>query len=120
MVCSLERPGIRTIPAHPVRVWSVAFSPDGKTLASAAGDWSGSGGPGGIKLWDRATGRERAALNTDGPTVFSVAFSPDGRILASGGREQEVRSWDVASGRLIRSDRGHEEVVRSVAFHPDG
>jgi hypothetical protein len=121
VVCSLRPRGIRAlIQAHPVRVWSVAFSPDGKTLASAAGEWFDNGSTGEVKLWEPATGRERAVLHTDGPTAFTVAFAPDGKTLAAGGRDQEVRLWDVHSGRLIRVMRGHQEPVRSVTFHPDG
>ena len=98
----------------------MAFSPDGKTLASAAGEWVESGHSGEVKSWDLATGRERAALYADGPTVFTVAFSPDGKTLASAGRDQMVRLWDAASGRLIRILPGHQEPVRFVTFHPDG
>jgi WD40 repeat protein len=98
----------------------VAFSPDGKTLASASGEWSGGIGSGGLKLWDLATGRERAALDVGGNDVFSVTFAPDGRTLASGGRDEVVRMWDAASGRLVRALLGHGELVRSLAFHPDG
>jgi WD40 repeat protein len=98
----------------------VGFSPDGKTLASGAGEWQGSDGSGGVKLWDVSARQPRAALEEGGQTVFCVAFSPDGKTLASGGRNQVLQLWDVASGRLIRSLLGHEGLVRSVVFHPNG
>jgi len=63
---------------HTSLVISVAFSPDGKTLASASWDET-------IKLWDVATGKEQATLKGHTDAVWSVAFSPDGQTLASGG-----------------------------------
>jgi WD40 repeat protein len=121
VVCPLKPRGIRTvIQGHSGRIWSVAISPDGKTLASAAGEWSGSNRGGGLKLWDLASGRERAGLSAAGDDIFSVAFSPDGKTLASGGRDKTVRLWDAASGRLLHICRGHDGLVRSVTFHPDG
>jgi hypothetical protein len=52
--------------------------------------------------------------------VTSVAFSPDGRILASGSRDETVKLWDVASGRELRTLKGHSNIVHSVVFSPDG
>jgi WD40 repeat protein len=70
----------------------VAFSPDGKTLASAGDDQS-------VKLWDVATGQERASLRGHGQAVMSVAFSPDGRTLASASADKTVRLWGMATGK---------------------
>ncbi|WRZ78365.1 hypothetical protein OG251_43280 (plasmid) [Streptomyces sp. NBC_01237] len=91
-------------------VLSVAFSPDGRTLA--IGDF------GDARLWDVASGKARTVLTGRDP-VDSVVFSPDGRTLAIGYDEQ-VRLWDVASGKIRTTLTGHSDSVDSVAFSPDG
>src|SRR5262249_48699747 len=96
---------------------SVAFSPDGKTLAAAS--WLGAK-DGGVKLWEAATGPERATLRGPTGVVVSVAVSPDRKTLATGSLDRTVRLWDGATGKEYAVLKGHEGGVYAVAFSPDG
>jgi WD40 repeat protein/serine/threonine protein kinase len=106
-----------TLTPHP-RGWArvAAFSPDGRVLATGSQF-------GVLKLWDAATGEERAELQPSDRGmnwVFCVAFSPDGKLLASGDRWGTVKLWDVSARKLRLTLEGHTQAVLALAFTPDG
>jgi RNA polymerase sigma factor (sigma-70 family) len=108
----------------PDEVRSVAFSPDGKTLAVA--------GPGAtVRLWEVFTGGRRVVLErrpvarprTTGPSgtdLEALAFAPNGRTLAAGGSDATIWLWDLATGRELARLTGHRGPIRSLAFSPNG
>lgn len=104
---------LKTLPGHQNWIWSIAFSPDGKTLASGSVDRT-------IKLWDIHTGTCRDTLvgHTDG--IWSVAFSPDGDKLASSSEDRTVKLWHISSRSCCYTFTGYDNGVRAITFSPNG
>jgi WD40 repeat protein len=98
---------------HDNIIAGLAFSPDGKWLASAS--WDNT-----VKVWDAQTGAPRYAPFAHDDRVNAVAWSPDGRWLASGDQTGKVYLWNAQSGAAIYPLEGHKSAIYGVAFNPDG
>jgi WD40 repeat protein len=95
-------------------VSQLAFSPDGKTLATVS--W----GEEVARLWDVGSGRQRHTLRGHTWNMQSLAFRPDGKVLATGSRDRSVRLWDPVTAGPLSSERTHTDPVTALAFSADG
>jgi WD40 repeat protein len=120
----LKGPRIRAkLQKHAGSAYSLAFSPDGKMLASGSRDRT-------VKLWEVATGNGIATLEGHAGSVWSLAFSPDGKMLAAGsgrldaqGRQYlsgELTVWNLGNLLAKQTIQGHRKLVNALAFSPDG
>lgn len=100
------------------RVNAVRFSPDGKLLATGAGEPTRSGE---IKLWNVADGAfVREIPNVHSDAVLSLEFSPDGKFLASSSADRFARVVDLASGKVVKAFEGHTSYVQAVGWKASG
>src|SRR5438445_13431938 len=88
--------GVRMLKGHQGSVLGVAFSPDGKTLASCSRDKT-------VKLWNLATGELKRTLTEHTADVYDVMFSPKGDLMASAGRDKVIRLWEMPAAEVIRT-----------------
>jgi hypothetical protein len=93
-------------------VYALAISPDGKTVATSAGN--------GVMLWDAQTGKKGNSFFGPVGTVYALAWAPDGKTVATGGGGNDITLWDGETGKAKSTLKGHDDIVRSLAFHPDG
>ncbi len=100
---------------HTDAVYSVAFSPDSKLLASAAGDRT-------VKVWNVATGKRLFTLSESTAELYSVAFSPNGKQIAAGGVDKTLRTWNItpSGGKLVKAAFAHEGPILRVVYARDG
>jgi len=98
---------------HDKFVWAVAFSHDGKMLASGGADKT-------IKLWNIKEGKMLATFSGHESGVLSVAFSPDNKMLVSSSGDKSIRLWDVKEQKMVGSLIGHDRNAHSVSFFSDG
>src|SRR3954452_20467264 len=98
---------------HDRMVIGLAYSPDGKYIASAG--WDNL-----VRLWDAKTGKEVRRFEGHKGPVYGVTFSPDGKRLVSNGQELTIRVWEVATGKLLRELSGHNSPHARFVFTPDG
>jgi WD40 repeat protein len=103
----------RLLSGHKGTVMAVAYSPDGRTLATGSYDQH-------VGLWNTADGKRLDWLVGHTKPVRAVAFSPDGRLLASGGSDHTIMLWNVAERKRMTSWNAHERPIRALAFSPDG
>jgi len=104
---------VNTLQERQPRIFSLAYSPDDKTLAF--GTESNT-----VSIWDVAAGKERFVLNGHSDQVRSVAYSPDGKLLATASLDKTIRLWDAATGEELAKLELSEALVVGVAFSPDG
>jgi WD40 repeat protein len=111
---------MRSLGSHRLPVLAVAFSPDGKLLASGTGAFHEGRIVGEVKLWDPQSGELKRTITVAHGTVYSLAFSPRTGALAAASGDGVVTLWNAQTGSLEQTIQVQKEPVLRVAFSPDG
>ena len=98
---------------HGQEINDVAFSPDGRRLATSSKDRT-------VKIWDMENGHELLTYKGHRDHVRALAFSPDGKAIASAGAEADIKIWDPLTGNDVRTIKGKGTYVTSLTYSPDG
>jgi small GTP-binding protein len=104
---------LRTLNAQGAEIKTLAFAPEGRTLATGSQDNT-------VKLWDAHTGKLLRTLKGHQDWIWGVAFDPAGRTLVSGGEDATIKLWHVPKGELLHTLKGHQKRILGVAFDHRG